>query len=108
MKPSRKTIAVCIILIAVIFFLIATQVNEHKTQSGELLAIKKYPTNDGGTDVVLLFNNSGGLSYLVINEWRTGMMVELEYRIGRNIDINYLYYYLYDKNVMLSYGGDAL
>ena len=109
MKPNNvKTIAICIILIAIIFLLVATQINESKTYSGELLAIKKFPTNNGGTDVVFLFNNSGSHSYLVINEWKTGMMVELEYRIGRNIDIHYLYYYLQDRNVMVSYGGDAL
>jgi len=96
----KIVIAVFIIILCVLF---AWTSSEDRIGEGILVQVAKYPTHDGGNDVVLLFNNSGSYKYVVINEWKTGIMVELDNQVGNNIKITYRYYPLQDKNVIVDW-----
>lgn len=102
-KLSKKNLIVLIIFISILCALFAYTFGEDRVGSGILVQVAKYPTHDGGNDVVLLFNNSGSYKYVVINEWKTGIMVELDNQIGNNIKVTYKYYFLQDKNVIVDW-----
>lgn len=104
-KLNKKTAAVILIVIGIVATVyIYTTVGESKSYVGQLARIDYMPKSNGpGNDAILIFNNSGTFNYVVINEYKSGLMLELEYKIGNNIKISYQYYTMQDKNVIINY-----
>jgi hypothetical protein len=83
--------------------LVFPQFHEEKNYTGNLSGIKRYPQQNGW-DIVLLFNND--TEYLVISEYKTGIMVELEPYVGYNVTVYYNYYPVDERNVIQGFKGD--
>ncbi len=101
LKYIGISLGLTILIICSLYFAVEGTV-ENKTMSGELIGITRYPQSDGW-DIVLFLNDSGVMKYLVINEWKTGIMVELEDHIGDNVEILYAFKPLFDINIITDY-----
>jgi len=102
LKVFGLIVCMMIVIYSVLFVVLGSEPVESKTFSGNLVSIKKYPQGPR-YDVVLFFNNSGIIEYLVINEYKTGLMVELENCIGVNVTIWYEYHPFKDINRAVDY-----
>ena len=91
------------VLIGITFFAYTWLSGETKIVTGELMDIQIFSRHDGNHDTVIIFNVSGENKYVVMNEWKTGQIVELDSHRGEMIRLTYLYREFQDKNILFDY-----
>lgn len=102
----RITVLKLLIIIGVSFFLLNLAYNFKtiETMEGEFVQTVYVPRSDGnGNDAVLYFKIDGTYHYLVLNSYKPGLMVELDYHIGDILELRYASSWYTDHNVGISY-----
>lgn len=106
-KSTKKKIGNVVVLMlgisAIVFAWSWFTGGVEKTAEGELLDVKIFSRHDGNHDTVIVFNNSGSNEYVVINEWKTGQIIELSSHASKMVRIRYMYHELRDCNVLIGY-----
>jgi hypothetical protein len=73
--------------------------------TGEFIKMEFYPRSSGtGQDAILYFRDSDGIyNYLIINEYATGIMVELDHQRGEWLTVKFGRSVFGDINVIRDY-----
>ena len=99
----KKIIGLVVVVVFCYFVLISIRLPG--TYSGEFVRADFLPRYDnGGSDAILYFKNQDDVySYLIINEYSTGIMVELNSQVGKWITVHYGSSILGNTNCIHSY-----
>lgn len=102
----RITVLKLIVIVGIIGFLLnlAYSFQTVKTFEGEFIETVYVPCSDGcGNDAVLFFKIDGIYHYLVLNSYKPGLMVELDYHVGDMLSLRYTSKHFQDCNTGISY-----
>ena len=102
-KDNLLKLVVVVVMLSVIVFSYKWYGGVDKTVEGQLVQVKIFTRFDGRSDTVVVFNVSGENKYVVINEWKTGQVVELSSHTGKMIRLSYMFLELQDRNVLKDY-----
>lgn len=81
---------ILLMVLGLICYTVIFNLSIPQTYTGRLERIEFFPkSNNPGSDAVLYFKINDTYHYLVLNEYRTGMMVELEYKLGKKVTVHY-------------------
>lgn len=100
------TVLKLLVIIGVTLFLLNLAYNFRTVEyfEGEFIQTVYVPRSDGcGNDAVLYFNISGTYHYLVLNSYKPGLMVELDYHKGDMLRLQYTSRFFIDLNNGVSY-----
>lgn len=97
-----------LVAVGLVCYIILFNVKLPKDFSGEFVKTEFFPKSSScGNDAILYFkDNDGVYHYLVVNEYKTGLLVELEYHIGKNVTVKYGESLLGDIHSLRSYEVD--
>lgn len=102
----RVTVLKLVIIIGVLIFLfnLTSNFKTTETMEGEFVQTIYIPRSDGnGNDAILYFKIDDIFHYLVINSYKPGLMVELDYHKGDTLKLYYASSWYKDYHVGISY-----
>ena len=89
--------------VSCIVFLYGWYSGSEQHAEGQLVEIQIFSRHDGLHDTVIVFNVSGSNQYIVINEWKTGQVIELNSHVGEKVRVDYVYRGWQDRNILTGY-----
>lgn len=102
----RITVLKLLVIFGIVGFLINLAYNFQtvETFEGEFVETVYIPRSDGcGNDAILYFLTDGTYHYIVINSYKPGLMLELDYHKGDMLKFQYGSSWHTDHNVGISY-----
>lgn len=102
----KVTVLKLVVIISVSLFLLNLGYNFKtiETMEGEFIQTVYIPRSDGcGNDAILYFLTDDTYHYIVINSYKPGLMLELDYHKGDILKFQYASSWHTDHNVGISY-----
>lgn len=102
----KVTVLKLVVIISASLFLLNLGYNfkTMETMEGEFIQIVYIPRSDGcGNDAILYFLIDDTYHYLVLNSYKPGLMLELDYHKGDTLKFQYGSSWYTDYNVGISY-----
>lgn len=95
-------------IVGLVLYIIVFNLRMPKEFGGEFIKTEFFPkSNSCGNDAILYFkDNNGVYHYLIVNEYNTGILVELDYHVGEQVTVRYGNSLLGDIHSLWSYEVD--